>query len=165
MISTRRQLLQRLGAGLSLALLSGCGLDTSAEQGRGQEELEPEDRERLEELTLFLTEALPLDELTPRLLTWAGDRSVITALAPLGARALAQSSEEAPEWEAQIRERFIEPLEGATGDEFIEALSELCLTDYDLLRIIEIGGWWLSDREMLSCVLAYLIDWLDGAEV
>ena len=160
MINTRRQLLQRASAGLALALLSGCGLDTGAEQGRGPEPA-PEERERLEELTLSLSEALPLDELTPLLLTWAGDRSALAALAPLGARALTQSSEGAPEWEAQLRARFIEPLEGATGDAFIEALDELCRADYDLLKIVEVGGWWLSDREVLSCVLAYLIDLFD----
>ena len=47
----------------------------------------------------------------------------------------------------------------------IETLDELCRADYDLLRIVEVEGWWLSDREVLNCVLAYLIDRLDEGEV
>lgn len=153
--------MQRLSAGLALALLSGCGVDAGGAgevSGGGT----PSELDRLEELTFALQSALPLDQISSRLSSWLGiSNEELSALAPLGARALTQSTEDALMWEEQIRQGLIEPLEGLTAEVSAERFYELSLGDYDLLSVTEVGGWWLSHREVLSCALAYLITQLN----
>lgn len=170
MILSRRQWLQGVSTGLAFVLLSGCGVDSAVDSDTDAESdmnvggipLEDhdqaQDQDRLDMLADALSDALPLDELNSILLIWLGIRSNLSLLAPLGARALTQSTESALEWEEALVERFIEPLAGISDDEIVERLHTLCLQDYDLIYVLELGGWWLSDREMLTCVLAYLID-------
>lgn len=148
---TRRTSLQHLLALLAITASTGCVDEETVGMIGDQQGLPHNDLEGL------LAQALPLGELEAYLTSWSGGREQLIELSPLGLYALSHSEESADQWEARIRAGLVIPLQDLERSELATEIEALAIQDYDSLNITELKGWWLSDREVLCCVVAKLI--------
>ena len=141
--------------------LHGCGTDTDS--------MSPIDRPQMPdapdpEALDILSQRLPLSELTPLIEDYLTDQTMpteqdpISAIAPLGEQWLNQ---QAPLDLADTEERLTESLDFMTslpqGDVTPDLITDRIAVQYDMVDVVAIGGWWMTQLEAAFCAVAFLV--------